>query len=261
MRSASSQFAPDGRRFQVTSRAVAIALALAIEALLLIAMLRLGYTSGRLPDVARKLITFNLLPSSRVAPKPKPEGRSASKIKRESGGAPSHAAAQRTAPMPLPTANKVVALSKEEFAAADIGALPSHASGTRTGKDSGAAYGPGEGPGGAPLYNAEWYVEPTNGELALYLPEGGPKPGWALIICRTIENYHVENCRGLSESPPGSGLARAMRLASWQFRVRPPRIGGRPLIGAWVRIRFDFMVTAAKRPYRPAELPEASDDQ
>jgi protein TonB len=60
------------------------------------------------------------------------------------------------------------------------------------------------------------------------------------VACKTVENYRVDNCQSLGESPAGSGFARAVRQAAWQFMVIPPRINGKPQVGAWVRIKIDY---------------------
>ena len=97
----------------------------------------------------------------------------------------------------------------------------------------------GAGPNGEPLYAAAWVREPYDDELRGYLSTARG-PGWGLIACRTATGNRVEACIILGESPEGSGIARAVQAAAWQFKVHPPRIGGRPQIGEWVRIRIDY---------------------
>ena len=215
-------------------RVAAFVLALAFEVLFLLAFLTPFSPFQRKTEPAMTTIAL------RPAEKAQSSTRATAKAKSAHSKAPPPRplAPNPDAPPPPPS---VVPLSREDFAAGDISKLPSHKGEGETGtQTAGTSYGPGEGPNGAPLYNAEWYREPTPGELALYLPKGGPRPGSALIMCQTAPNYRVENCRGLGETPPGSGLASALRQAAWQFKVRPPRIGGKPIIGAWVRIRFDW---------------------
>ncbi|PZU46526.1 MAG: hypothetical protein DI568_12040 [Sphingomonas sp.] len=97
----------------------------------------------------------------------------------------------------------------------------------------------GSGPNGEPLYAAAWVREPYHDELAGYLSTA-IGPGWGLIACRTAPGNRVEDCIVLGESPPGSRIAKAVQAAAWQFLVRPPRIGGKPQVGEWVRIRIDY---------------------
>lgn len=94
-------------------------------------------------------------------------------------------------------------------------------------------------PNGEPLYAAEWYREPGDDVLGPYLSTARG-PGWGLMACRTAPDYRVEDCVGLDEYPNGSQINRAIIAAAWEFRVRPPRLGGKYLVGSWVRIRIDY---------------------
>lgn len=99
----------------------------------------------------------------------------------------------------------------------------------------------GTAPNGEPLYAAQWYREPDDAMLRDYLSTARG-PGWGLIACRTAPDYRVEDCVALSEYPEGSQINRSVLAAAWEFRVRPPRRGGQPLIGSWVRIRIDYSI-------------------
>ena len=137
-------------------------------------------------------------------------------------------------PQPSTKPSPWVEMSKDEMASADLRNLP--AAGSGGGGDSEVV---GKGPNGEALYAAEWAREPTDAELGGYLPRNAPE-GYGLIACKTIPGDRVEDCVELSQSPPGSHLAAAVRQAAWQFRVRPPRKGGHALVGSWVQIRIDY---------------------
>lgn len=99
----------------------------------------------------------------------------------------------------------------------------------------------GTAPNGEPMYAARWYRRPTRQELSGYLSTATP-PGSALIVCKTVPGFYVEDCELLGETPPGSQMGRAVMAAAWQFRVRPAVIGGQSQFGSWVRIRIDYTV-------------------
>lgn len=247
----SSRSEPVWRRF---GSAIVV---VAVHLLLLLLLLRLAPpVVVRFGSGAPTVVT--LIPDAAEAPQ-----RTAKKAAKASGGARRKAtpAARPRAERPasdeardLSVWSQVIPMSRAELAASDIARFPQRAPEAAAGSgDSGRAEGEaagdsevvGTGPNGEPLYNAEWHRRPTHAELAGYRPADAPE-GWGLVACRTIPDNRVEDCVELGQSPPGSGLARAVRLAAWQFRVRPPRKGGRPLLGAWVRIRIDYSIRGAR---------------
>jgi protein TonB len=160
-------------------------------------------------------------------------------------------------------------LNTSEMAASDISKMPKGAGSAGAGSadsgETGFAGGDsdvmGKGPHGEPLYAAEWYTRPTHQQLNTYIPDRTRTSGYGLIACKTAPNYRVVDCQEISQTP-GSGLAGAVRQAAWQFKVRPPRKGGKALIGAWVGIRIDYTIDRIERPsgdrtrYRDPEMPK-----
>jgi hypothetical protein len=254
-----------GYRYRASwrDRSTSLGLAIAIIALVLYLLIR----AGALPFVTEKKeppLTFQMLPSPVVANE---QGHVIQKTQKQkaASGAPPAAHAPPTPKTPPPPAQPLppnMIVLNDSLSSTDIGkiasAAPESGAGTTTGKDSSSDYGPGAGPGGARLYNAEWYQRPTDAQMAFYMPKNG-QSGTADIACKTIERYHVENCQILGESPPGTGLARAVREAAWQFLILPPRQGGKALIGSWVRIHYTFTVHRVKddsdRPPVPDNAP------
>jgi protein TonB len=230
--------AAGSQRPSLRQRAGALGLTILIELAVLLLVLAFGGAKlrERIVSVAPTSIVFVPNP----APSPARQ-RQAERVKEEAKPLPTLRRPRPVSP-PTPRAElPFVPLSRADFAASDIAKLGTAGAPPGTSEAEGAsAAAVGEGPGGVALYNAEWVVEPSDAQLNGYLPREVASGSWALIACQTIAHNQVENCAQLGESPRGSGLSRAMRLAAWQFRIRPPRIGGKTMVGAWVRIRIDF---------------------
>jgi protein TonB len=226
-------------RTPLRRRLSGLAVALGINVALILALLTLGIIP---PPEAQKTLrgtVVDLLPQSESSS----TNQAAKPVRQRSERRPT----PKPPPIILPVKPTIAAppvasakpapwleLSKAEMAASDISKFPAAGSG-----GAGDSEVVGTGPNGEALYAAQWAREPTNAELAGYLPKHGIQ-GFGLIACKTVENNRVEDCVELDQTP-GSRLASAVRQAAWQFHVRPPRKGGRPLIGSWVRIRIDYI--------------------
>ena len=228
-------------------RAGGIALALLMEGLLALALLTLTPAITRHEEAEMAVFSFDAEPMPDPQPDaPQPKAKAAQSARQPDVQPPEP---KETPPPPTPPP-PLIELSRAEFATADIARIPTRS--TPPAKVAGPKMGPpnmatpgdtprveGAGPNGEQLYAASWYREPYEDELRGYLSTASG-PGWALIACRTVPNFRVEDCIAIDEWPERSNLARAVLAASWQFRVRPPIFRGQPQVGQWVRIRIDY---------------------
>ena len=248
-------------RARFGSRAAGIALTLLVELLLALLLLTLGRPVTQPKPVEMTVFGIDTRPDAapEAEEEPAPSEDTVAEPPAEATAPPPPEAttpatpATVTPPQPAPPLPPIIQLSPAQMAAADIAptpAPPAAAPARRaiagppdTGRRSnGMGDTPrvaGSGPNGEPLYAASWYREPYDSELRGYLSTARG-PGWGLIACRTVPDYRVEDCVKVDESPEGSNIARAALAAAWQFRVRPPRIGGELKVGEWVQIRIDY---------------------
>lgn len=226
-------------------RAVSLALTVGAHLLLLLLLLRLAPPLARMSRSGGSLVTFDVAPQ---AQEQAARSRRASKTRHAASNPATPSQATIPPPeiqLPVKAAPWVLTPGLERFDVRQVPptrqtASPSDASAIdEANGDSDSDRPVAYGPAGQPLYDAQWYREPTDTELRYYLKNARPGPGFGMIACRTVARFHVEDCIDLDETP-GSGLARATREAAWQFLVLPPRIGGRMMVGSWVRIRIDY---------------------
>jgi periplasmic protein TonB len=222
--------------------------ALVLEALLILVVLSMGLVDHTPKKAADVLTSVNVWQAEeqkqeKEQAKPKPARSNTSQPQPQRVQPDS---IQPPSPLPSPA---FIPLPNRETAKFDISNLPpapkaAPAPGRMMGPPDTGVPGDskrvGTAPNGEPLYAAAWYREPSDDELRGYLSTASG-PGWALIACRTVPDFRVEDCVGLDEYPDRSQMLRAVLAAAWQFRVRPPRKGGVSQVGAWVRIRIDYL--------------------
>lgn len=233
-----------------------MALAVLLEALLGVLLLTLSPSIVRREQAEIALFTVDVPPDAEPEAQPeptRPEPEDPDARPRNQAPKPEQPAPEPDVvpPEPPPPAPPLLVLSRDQLAAADISTMrpapaPPAPRSAPIGPPASANPGDsqrvsGQGPNGEPLYAAAWYREPYPDELRGYLSTA-QGPGWGLIACRTVPDYRVEDCVAVGEYPPGSNITRAILAAAWQFRVRPPRVGGRTMVGEWVRIRTDYQM-------------------
>ena len=242
-------------------RYVAALLSAGVCGLLLLAIISMASISGLERTSSSVLTALKLLPppvekqkqpkhqKSAQAPKPAQQTAPAATMK-----PPPHIEVNNPNKDPWPPG--FIHTNHLDMANGDIAKIHSGVAPGNAQASGGGGHSMGDGPDDLGFYKAEWYRKPPRTALENYMRPGQDAGRWAEISCRMIDHYHVEDCHELAEEPRGSGMARVLREAAWQFLVRPPRSNGKVLIGERVRIHYDFYREKAEEaPERTGEAP------
>lgn len=245
-------FLRDPLRGKGSQRTLSFVLAVLAEAALILVVLSLGWVSPHEAPKPVSLVSMAIRASSEASPSP--QSKAAKAVKSQTTPREAEPQEQPSTPAlpeparPIAPPLVIMPMPRDQMAQFDISRLPRQ---SRPAAPSKGQMGPvdqgvpgdsklvGLTPGGQPMYAASWYREPYDEELRGYLSLASG-PGWALITCRTVPDFKVDDCVGLDEYPSGSQIQRAVLAAAWQFKVRPPRVGGVNRVGDWVRIRIDY---------------------
>jgi protein TonB len=233
---------PERFRRGLGRRATGFAVALAIEALLVIVLLTLNQTA----EPKKPLVTVSSFDVTPPPPAPaQPQPKSEAQTRRPTQPVP-------TPPQPVPpqpqapaTPPPMIVLPRDQSSFNLANLTPRQAPPAK----AQAAFGPpdagspgdsqrvGTAPDGSALYGARWYREPTDSELAAFGARARSfGSAWGRIACKTAPDFRVDHCVIVDEYPADSHLGNAVLSAAWQFRVRPPWKNGQSLIGSWVQI-------------------------
>ena len=236
-------------RPELRERLPALALALAIEVLIIALLISLGSVKREIVEMTDTLVAFTSPardePAEEEAPSPEPAAAPEVAVQQpvptplQQAEAPTRRPLTPPIPVPRPVAPSNFSLENVPREAPPPAARPQPFGPAFTPSPGDTPRIAGSGPNGEPLYAARWYREPYDDELAGYL-SNARGPGWGVIDCRTVDNFRVEDCVVVAEAPQGSGIGKAAQAAAWQFKIRPPQRGGRPMVGEWVRIRIIY---------------------
>lgn len=198
----------------------------------------LGAAGAPPPDFAfTPAINVELIPPVLPRPTPPPEPEPTPE---PGGGAPAapsvvHVTARQppkptevpAPPRPAPEQPLVVGASDQATPTPGPG---QGGEGTGSGTGQGEGDGPGSGSGPIILRGA------SNGEILQFVPPEARRrriPGRASVSCVVRSDTRLDDCRVVSENPPGLGFGDAGRqVAETYFRFRPPTTAsGRPVEG------------------------------
>lgn len=195
-------------RARLTQRGAAALLAVAVELGIVLLFLTIS-SSFILKNHDQKPNLF------RLEEKPKKKEKKAAppievakeELKRRNGGGSRPASAPSEivppdAPVTPDASNTahIIWMTRNDYRASDIagkqGSAAGLGQGNGTSAESDSALADGKGPHGEKVYVAEWYREPTHAQLDPYVPDRARgRSGWGEIMCRTVPNYRVEDCR------------------------------------------------------------------